>query len=196
MAVQVETFEVIESTFDDVENRSECLSIIEGSGLEGQKSLLSGDTEQVCPYRKMTKEELFVYETILSEKTDIKKFAEGPIPLRVLQVYSHAGSLQFFTSFSVWHCPNADIKDPILVGERQIGEYSWNKERYILARWGEVLEPFQELVKIAAKIARDKFKAQCIEVRQMVENKLAVIDSIPDSAIVNGSFSVSASFSA
>ena len=50
-----------------------------------------------------------------------------------------------FKSLEVWHSENADVKDPVLVGIRNPFGKSWETERDILARWGEVLAPLAEL---------------------------------------------------
>lgn len=156
----VETYEVPEvDAMGTPECEAEAIELIESLGLEGQQSLLkkSGGETVRMPYRKMTAEEAFVYEKVLPKKTKLQNYSDGPIPLRVLQVASHAKEL--YDLIQVWHPENADEKDPVLVGVNG-SEYS-AKERFMLARWGEELLPFSELAKKAGAKVRAEIKAAC-----------------------------------
>ena len=146
--MQVETYEVPEVDFmtGEEEDSEEAIALIEELGLEGQQDLTKGDGR--FPYRKMTSEEKFVYELLFGEKTNVRAFSDGAIPLRVLQVISHASGL--FDELTVWHKPNADIKDPLLVGTKEVkGTYGPTTEIFILSRWGDSLLPFSELASLA-----------------------------------------------
>lgn len=92
----VETYEAIsidEATHGNEEVNEEALALIGSLGLAGQQELLSeravGDGETVVtrnPYRKMTGEEAHIFRAILPREVDIKKYSDGPIPVRVLQI--------------------------------------------------------------------------------------------------------------
>lgn len=179
-AMQVETFEVTEI---DSEGQPECeaeaLALIEQLGLAGQKKLVSksdaGDAVR-CPYRKMTLDERHVYNAICPKVTKLKDFADSPIPVRVLQVASHAKDI--FDEIFVWSATDADIKDPVLVGRNSPTSYS--HEYFILARWGEVLEPFDKLLKMAADMCRAKRKTALQKALSECQAKLSVCDSMDD----------------
>lgn len=78
----VETFELEEVAEQPPELEAEAVALIEKLGLDGQQTRI--------PYRKMTEEETFVYGILCPMRTPLKKYKEGPIPLRVLQVAAHA----------------------------------------------------------------------------------------------------------
>jgi hypothetical protein len=183
--VQVETYEVPEVAYDGtVESSEEAITLIRSLGLQGQEKLISGNKNDVrSPYRKMTKEEFIVYSSLFEDKTPIDKYGDEPIPLRVLQVAAHAKDL--FDKLEVWHKPNADIKDPILVGCN--GE-SWSstREYFMLARWGDSLMPFAELATVAAKIMREKLSDALNEGIQKLQSRLDGLPKLSDGAFIRG----------
>lgn len=176
--MQVETFEVQEvTTSGKPEDCAEALRLIEELGLEGQQS--RNQDGKVCPYRKMTKDEAFVYGVLCSQKTPLNKYSDEPIPLRVLQVAAHAKTQ--FGALEVWHPENADIKDPVLVGVN--GSPYSTQERFILARWGEVLDSFEVLKKRAIETWRSKVEASIVEARAKLESDLASLRANPLSVL-------------
>lgn len=181
----VETFEELEHDHETgaPECDAEAIAIMEKMGLEGQLSMLTRgaapEERRRHPYREMRKDEIIVYRQLLPKTTDLKSYKMGPIPVRVLQVAAHAQ--EFFDVLHVWH-PEAEVKDPLLVGG--IGKYSWRPDQqFILARWGEVLLPWDELVKRAAQSFRDKAKAEAIRIRAKVDQFLSSIDALPDAEV-------------
>lgn len=185
--MQVETYEVPEISYEgEPECEAEAMELIERLGLDGQKALVSSDGQAKarCPYRKMTAEEAWVYGKLLTKQTPIDKYSDGPIPLRVLQVAAHAVDL--FDEVVVWHPENADIKDPILVGKRKDKQSSYNVEQFLLARWGDVLEPLAKLKIAAAEAYRSKVKAECLDIAAKVKVLLASAESVPADVIAAG----------
>ena len=152
----VETFEVTEINCDgEAEDSGAALQLIEELELDGQAALRSG--EHRFPYRRMNQEEHDVYRIILPRTTALREYGSGAIPLRVLQVAAHVKQFpEIVTHTDVWHPEDVRL-DPLLVGERREG-YSV-KDRFILARWGEVLEPFAVLRAKAVTLYRRKYEA-------------------------------------
>lgn len=183
----IETFEIEESTDEMalMAADSEGIDLIKKLGLSGQDRFVNGDTATRFPYRKMTKEEGLVYGLLCPQKTTVENYSEGIIPLRVLQVISHAGDLEFFDAMNIWHPENADIKDPVLVGSKKVktgpGEYSYNTELYILARWGDMLPSFEELRDLAKKMWCGNTKAKLIAIKREVETAIGSIDELKSS---------------
>lgn len=160
--MQVETYECEETATETVEMTDEARAIIEKLGLSGQEQLSASKPEDDgttprCPYRKITGEEDFVYRTICPTAVKLETYSESPIPLRVLQVAAHA--VKFFTYLEVWHAAGVTVKDPVLIGCKQIGDHSWNVERYILARWADALDEWPAVVKTALRLFADKARA-------------------------------------
>ena len=184
----VETFEVPEiDCTGEVECEAEAVALIEQLGLEGQRQLLrnndAGDTER-NPYRKMSKYEAFVYRHCCPKITALNKYADGPIPLRVLQVAAHAKDL--FKGIAVWSTVDADLKDPLLVGWN--GTYETSPlEVYLLARWGDELEPFSKLSEVASRKFREKCKASASKILSRCQSYLARIDSMDGEVLADES---------
>lgn len=156
--MNVETYECQETAAEPIEASEEAIGIIEQLELEGQKSLISAPEEKPmsrCPYREMKAEERFVFGVHYPEKMNLAKYSLGSIPLRVLQIASHADSLGVFKRLEVWHAKEVAVPDPVLVGIKA-GSYSWEDKPFILARWGEVLESWPTLYKQAFEMKRQQ----------------------------------------
>lgn len=181
----VETYEIEETQSEaaTLAADSESIELIERLNLIGQLGLTDTKTATRFPYRKMTKREADVYGVLCPRRARLESYSDGIIPVRVLQVAAHANETGFLKSMEVWFPENADIKDPVLVGMREAkNEHGWNDtERYILARWGEVLEDLSTLAIEATKLVRSKLKAKLQSVRREVEFDLAALegDEIP-----------------
>lgn len=182
--MQVETYEVPEVDFEgNVESNDEAVALIEKLELDGQRELIHPGRGYRTPYRKMTKEEAVVYGAIFEKKTNIAKYKDEPIPLRVLQVAAHAKSL--FKELQVWHKPSADIKDPILVGVNGV-EWASDREMFMLARWGDCLVPFAELAQVAAKLLREKAMDDIKAIIETAKTRMGLLESMSDGAFVRG----------
>jgi hypothetical protein len=161
MSIAIETFECSETAAEPIEASEEAIRLLEELGLSGQQELVRPKAEKPaarCPYREMTQEEFFAYSVLCPKKVNITKYDASPIPLRVLQVAAHANSLEIFHELEVWDRENVELKDPVLVAYGK-GD-SWNRKRYILARWGEVLETFSVLLKRAVDAKREQLVAE------------------------------------
>lgn len=167
----VETFECEETATEEIEESTEARELIERLGLDGQKQLNSPDQKGRFPYRLMTAEEEFVYRIICPKETKLGAYADSPIPLRVLQVASHANEL--FDKIVVWHRASPAIKDPVLVGYKKNPTRSWHDgDLFILARWGEILEEWPMLLKTAMAAWRESYRGQLVEIKSQVASKL------------------------
>ncbi len=151
-AVQVETYEVDEVNSDlDTEEDGSYLAMIDRLGLKGQRELVNPETKQVSPYRKMTDEEFKIFKILFPKVISVENYSNHKIPIRVLQVYEHAKSLELYEDISVWDEPAVEITDPVLVGKRKAGSYNYVYD--ILARWGSALASVEELRELANKKA-------------------------------------------
>lgn len=161
----VETYEIEEVAEQEPEQNEACAVMIEELGLDGQKKL-RGDTptKDAFPYRKITQEEFAVYAILCPQHTKLKDYSEGPIPLRVLQVAAYAKPL--FNELEVWH-PGTQIKDPVLIGCKG-SEYVWNREHYVLARWGDTLDEWPALLRRAFEM----WRSRCLESLTAIEKQI------------------------
>jgi len=191
----VETFEQLElGTASDgtvtPEDNVEALALCEELGLEGQKKLNVRTTDEGpitarFPYREMTATEAAVYGILCPTHSKVADYSAGPIPLRVLQVVAHAKGM--FNEIHVWAAASPVVKDPVLVGIKVDPTASWRTTRYILARWGDVLESFDALLVKAAKIQREKFRTLAQRIQTEVGTCLAALKTEDDETIVRRS---------
>lgn len=175
--MKVETYEAISLDVQggEVVNEQvneEALALIETLDLDGQRNLVQkrsvGDEEVFVrnPYRRMSKEEQAIFSALMPNRVKLERYADGPIPLRALQVAAHARSLDFFDrGFEVW-CPQPGRDDPVLVGLKK-GEYS-STDIYLLARWGEELRSLDELRAKASAIVIAKVRAAAAKAKAEV----------------------------
>lgn len=183
--MKVETYEVQEVTecMADEEQIATTKELIEKLGLSAQEKFYEREGDStVCPYRKMTKRESWVYGQLLTRQTELKQYADSPVPLRILQIASHAVELMP-GKLMVWHPENADVKDPVLT--LRVGS-DYQYEQYILARWGDELENFEVLAQKAKDIFKVKVMAALEKCRGEVEAMMKRLDSVADMAEKEG----------
>lgn len=173
--MQVQTFECEETQAETPELSAEAMSLIEELELEGQQSLNVKSGERF-PYRQMDAEEAFVYGLLCPEHVEMRKYRQGPIPLRVLQVASHAKTM--FDRIEIWHKVSPSVKDPVLVGMKRNPVETWRNDPFILARWGDVLEEWPALLKSAIQVWRAKTRDGLNRLKQEAEITLKSVDDI------------------
>lgn len=182
--MEVETFEVTEMSSEieaeELEAPEELLELAKKLGLRAQEGLIQPDPQsapKLNPYRQMTKEEFRVYKTLFSIAEALDQYAASVIPIKVLQVASHATSLELYTRLEVWHSDYRN--DLLLVGKIDYSTY------HILARWGRTLEPFSDLKKEAAEIFKNKNRIILEEVADKVQKDLRFLERASESQILS-----------
>jgi hypothetical protein len=170
----VETYEAGEGV-GQAEVDEESRKLMEQLGLEGQLGLATGfPAAGTNPYSEMTLEQKVTFRALFPETTEIARYARGPIPLRVLQVAAHAAGL--FEKLEVWH--SRHDADPLLVGLVKGPESYSDPRPYLLARWGDLLDPFGELVKKARAVIRERLKAYWEEQASEAAGRLQCLDAL------------------
>lgn len=166
----IETYEIEPETTSDgvVETDEAAVALIEELELQGQQALVkkdedTGDVKRV-PYLEMTKQEKAVYQACYPRAESVQEYSAGLIPLRVLQVIAHAR--QLFDKVLIWHDREIKDPDPILVG-RIGGDY--DGRHFLLARWGEALVPFAEILERAQTRLRERYRKLCAAKRSEVD---------------------------
>lgn len=81
-----------------------------------------------------------------------ENYTRSTIPLEVLKVYKFAKDNNMFDGYEVWY---DDVSiDPLLIGWKWTSEeakakgYTWQKNRYLIARWGDCAMELPELCKL------------------------------------------------
>lgn len=169
----VETYEVEEANSEAaaLAADSEATDLIQRLNLSGQLKLTNPETATRFPYRKMTKEEAQVYGILCKMRSRLENYADGIIPIRVLQVAAHVIDSRFCDRLEVWHPESADIKDPVLVGIK--GPEYGDRELFMLARWGAELPPFQELKELARKMWMEQRRSALSKIRSQIDAELS-----------------------
>ena len=181
MAVAIESFECTETMSEPIEACEEAVGLIDTLGLAGQQQLIQRPDEGHAtrnPYRKIRADERFVYKTLCPQENKLEAYDASPIPLRILQIASHAQSLEQFKQLYVWHQLETVEKDPVLIAATG-GQYEWDRgDEFILARWGEELESFPVLLKRACDKVRHALT-------QQAEKLVVTVASATDDELVD-----------
>ena len=196
--LQVEEFTTEELTDrGEIEKVEEVKSLVEQLALHGQEKFFATDKATIFPYRKMTEQERVVYDALCPQHTKLEDYGDGVIPLRVLQIASHANELGFFKTLMVWHPQNGDVSDPVLIGVHEFRREGQNwdtTEQYILARWGTILKPFVELVEDARIICEAKLRKNLVDIKEKVESQLRTVEDTARNYVLGNGGSVSPAY--
>lgn len=184
--MQIQTYEVEpidQSEMQALAAEGEALELIESLGLEGQKTLVNEETGTILPYRFITAQERFVFKTLFPQETKIENYKDGPIPLRVLQCAAHVKSLarDDMKYLQVWY-PRQGVDDPVLVARPDY----YRDPVYLIARWGQALLDFDELLAKAIKEQKALCKSKLEQVRGEAEALLARLDSYVEGKAAEG----------
>lgn len=187
MSMQIETYEIEEIKNSDASTMaadSEALEICRKLGLEGQLKLSDPSTDTRFQYPKVTAVQKLVYQTLFPQTTRLEQFESGIIPLRVLQVAAWCKDQPMIHHCVVWH--TLDVKkDPILVGCTR----EYDGDEFLLARWGDALESFEDLQKKAATIIAAKIKSIVKEGIAKLNARMESADEDAQTAALTGNIS-------
>ncbi len=182
--IQVEEFQIEESVVGQELGAEERLekrrALLEKLCLKEQQKMFAEDVG--TPYQRLTRVGINIWHAFCPHVTELNDF-KGYIPTRVLEIVEQ--TTERFDRMEVWSEEQTN-PDPVLVGV--VGkEYSSNAIFYLLARWGESLLPYGEVVKIAKEKwlskRRNKLNAQL----KKAERDLAGLDADAD-AYFDGNF--------
>ncbi len=171
MKTIVETF-VVEETAEliyDNEKLEQWNQLVKDLNLVGQEGTLKKDKSPV-PFMSMNSTLINILETICPMKTDIANYSKMPIPVEILSLVQLSKNEGYFEKIEIW----SDDKnpDPVCVGYRWPNEatksqgYSWNMERYLIGKWGDVRKSFEQLKEIAMKRWK---KAKEMELKERIK---------------------------
>lgn len=113
-------------------------------------------------------------------KVDADKYTKSTIPLEVLKVYKFAKDNNMFDGFHIWY--NDVDPDPMLIGWNWKSErdkekdYTWNLNRFLIARWGDCALELPELLELGFQ----KMKQELMDKAQSAIDKCNSVISNPD----------------
>lgn len=169
----VQSFLVEESTelIHDSEKLEEWKNKCEELGLTEQLELTS-ENKSPIPFEAMNTVSLRVYETLCPAKVDYKSYKKTTIPLEVLSLIHLSVNENYFNGIEIWYDDKAP--DPLAVGFLQSGGQYSHKDYFLIARWGDVLKPFEKLKELAIKrytnSSRLSLKKKVADTEQLLNN--------------------------
>lgn len=144
----VQTF-LVEETKEliyDSDKINEWKAKCEELGLTKQIALATGD-KSPCPFEFMNTVSLRVYENICPAMVNYRDYNKTAIPLEVLSLIALSEKEKYFSKIEIWYDDKSP--DPIAVGI--IKKAEWDYDRYLIARWGDAIRPFEELKDLAVE---------------------------------------------
>jgi len=144
----------------------------EALGLEKQIALTTKEASPI-PFEFMNTVIKRVYETLCPMKVQYKQYGKTPIPLEVLGLIQLSENEGYFEGIEIWYDDKSP--DPLAVGIKK-GAQEWDKNFYLIARWGDVLRPFEEWKKMAIKVYTATNKLSLQKKIQEAKTKLENIE--------------------
>lgn len=173
--MQIETYEIeeVKGELGNMAADSEAIELIGKLELDGQQKLTCPDTATRFPYPRLSATQAVVFGTLFPQKTSVRSYSQGIIPLRVLQVIAFCKDMPQTKCLRIWHA--ASVKeDPVLVGSTS--EYS--NEEYLLARWGDSLLPFDALKEKALPLITNNLTLDLSKAKQKLDSYTATVKEL------------------
>lgn len=171
MAIETYMIEDADKLIAEPEQLEEWTKTVNELGLDGQISLMKQDKSPI-PFAKMNETEERVYKTLCPQRTAVKSYNNGTIPLRVLSLIALSEREHYFPYIEIWD--DHASPDPIAVGK---SSDNYNADLYLIARWGDELRSFVELKQIAMQRWIEEKKTDLKDKISEAQNNLANIET-------------------
>jgi len=184
--MQTETYLIDEclELIEDPEKLDDWHRLVKEMDLEGQKSVASGECSPV-PFERMNEADDIIFSKVFPRKVDLHTFNDCAIPLTVLSVVALCEKEKYFETIEVWTNPTDD--DPVVVGRRKMkGKYGEVTAKYLLARFGNALLPFEAIKEKAREILVKERKARLNKARVKLEGLIGSCEVDVDLAVTTG----------
>jgi hypothetical protein len=110
----------------------------------------------------------------------VEDYKKSTIPVEVLKVLKFAKEQNMYEGYEIWY--NDVEPDPLLIGwnyssdNARTNNYTWQKDRFLMARWGDCAMELPELLQIGF----DKLKQELVDkAKQAISTCKAVMED-PD----------------
>ena len=135
------------------ENSEEWEQICTGLGLQKQLKK-KGKVEKVGnPYMKLDPRTERVCQMLCPRRELYTDYEAGTLPLEALQEIHRCQENEWFPKIEVWYDDKSP--DPFLIG---CDSKKWEANKFLIARWGDELLPFDQLVDKAINRYREAYK--------------------------------------
>jgi len=148
-------------------------------------------SEVINIYRPLNSYEVNCLEVLCKGSCPLKNYDITPIPLEILEEVMILTENKVFEEFIVLH--SVDDPDPIIIAKKYRNEkdradgYSWKKQSFIVARWGDQAKPFEQLISEAVAKARAKVRKQLVEVLVNLKAWEGREDDLTEKLLTSGS---------
>ena len=109
----------------------------------------------IIPFPELSRAEVNTWEVYCPQKTKLNEYNKV-IPIEVIRLAEIVKNKNFFHHLEIWEESKEQV-DPIMVG---VLDDSWNSPKYLLARWGLSLLPYEQIRDMAKKIWKESRKAK------------------------------------
>lgn len=208
MKTVVETF-LIEETQEliyDNEKLDQWNKRVEELGLVGQTKIQTKDKSPI-PFLHMKQTMVNVFSQLCPCRVDIKDYDKTPIPVEILDLAALSVKEQYFNKIEIWY--DDKTPDPVCVGSlgkwivyrknySHIGEFATEAEaialkdhaeysnhyfqevgKYLIGRWADVKQSFEEL---AAKAKKLFIAAQKSEIEKAIRDENRKLEDLDHKA--------------
>jgi len=124
-------------------------------------------------YPRLSATQAAVFGALFPDKVEASKYAQGIIPVRVLQVMAFCKGFPQTSYLEIWHA-HAVKEDPILIGR----DTMYSGTNYLLARWGDALPTFDELQAKALPLVKASMELEIKKVHNKLSSYLAMVDNL------------------
>ena len=178
MATEIFIQPELEEIVIDSSKKDEWYQKVTELGLEGQLKLTNNSKKDAAsPYTFINEQMKLVFETICPTKSSVDKYDKSAIPIDVLSHIALCKQEGYFHKLEIWY--DNKNADPILVGYLS-GSYS--SPMHLIARWGDEIIPYEQLVEKAIKRYTEAFKLAAKETaataKQAYENSDTLVKQL------------------
>jgi|ERR1700748_21732 len=169
MATEIYLQPELEELVIDTDRHTEWLEKVANLGLEGQiKLTTNSDKNAPSPYTFMNEQMKLVFQTLCPTKAEVNKYDKSAIPLDVLSHIALCKQEGYFHKLEIWY--DNKSPDPILVGHLTD---KYNSAMHLIARWGDEILPYEQLVEKAIHRYTNAFILSAQECKQECETAIA-----------------------
>ncbi|MFN8344643.1 MAG: hypothetical protein U0X91_06555 [Spirosomataceae bacterium] len=181
MKTEVETFILNDSReliYDNAQ-LDKWRQIVDKLNLRGQQQIVRQGMSPI-PFLLMNDRLTSLLETLCPRKAALEEYNQTPIPVEVLDLAALSHQEGYFDKIQIWY--DDQTEDPICVGlcyvhERdRLAGNTWNMNRYLIGRWGEVKSDFEQLKQKARRLYRERRVTELERTIRAAQRELEDID--------------------
>lgn len=208
MKTVVETF-LIEETAEliyDNEKLEAWNKHVDELGLTGQMSIVKPDKSPI-PFMHMKKSLFNIFTCLCPMKVNVKNYNLTPIPVEILNLVALSVKECYFNEIQVWY--DDQKPDPAVIGYtkkwgevnnyrysskeeaatalgKEIGNYNYQENYYLLGKWADVKHSFEELTEMAVNRWKYNNKTSLTKKIKESQSRMDNLDVTANEIFVSG----------